>query len=113
MKLYNVQTKKKYNGRETKEHDAVYSYSDIIAFIDDAMMDLELDDYIFKLENCIDNISSKEVHFKVGNYHDFQEINIILDNSREKEEITELLNNMIIDRLKDEILILSDGEIEL
>lgn len=114
MKLYTVKKEKRYNGGKIQQHEAVWSDDDIREFIDSSLMEYDCQEYIEEIQECIDwNFDSESFMFKVGNQHDYNSIEVIFENKSEMLEIMELLKDMIINRLKDEILILSDGEIEL
>lgn len=114
MNLYTIQREKRYNGGKIQQHEAVWSYADIREFIDDKLTEYDCGEYIEAIQNSIDwNFDSESFMFKVGNMHDYDNIEIIFENKNEMLEIMELLKDMIINRLKDEILILSDGEIDL
>ena len=113
-KLYTVNREKRYNGGTIQQHEAVWSDDDIREFIDDNLTEFDCKDYIEELQETIDwNFDAESFMFKVGDMHDYDSIEVVFENKNEMLEIMDLLKDMIINRLKDEILILSDGEIEL
>lgn len=114
MKLYNIEIKQKYNDKNIKTRQCVWADEDIKIFIDEILQNEDLSSYIEFLENILNNeIKPRYIEISKGNYHDFKKITIFTENQKENSEVISIINNLIIDRLKDEIYILSDTQIIL